>query len=184
MRQKDSYTDSGMEEDKKLFKENMYADPENYQKLYRNSIEHREEFWRLQAEHLKWDRGFTTVMEEDFSSASISWFSEGKLNACRNALDVQIENGKGSEKALVYFTNDRQMRSYSYKGLYEQVVLLVNAFESEGLKAGDRIALYLPDCPESVFFMLACSRLGLIYVPIPIRYTAEITAEIINDCGA
>jgi len=184
MEQKNLYTDSGVGKNKELFKKNMYADPENYQKLYRNSIEHRDEFWRLQAEHLKWDSEFTTIMEEDFSTVSISWFSEGKLNACRNALDVQIENGKGSEKALVYFTSDRQMRSYSYKELYEQVVLLANAFESGGLKAGDRVALYLPDCPETVFFMLACSRLGLIYVPIPIRFTAEITAEIVNDSGA
>jgi acetyl-CoA synthetase len=52
------------------------------------------------------------------------------------------------------------------------------------LKPGDRIALYLPDSPATVFFTLASASLGLITVPIPARYTAELTCEILSDSGA
>ncbi len=166
------------------FQERIPLNLQDYSTLYLNSIENRVEFWKMQAGRLKWDKGFTIVSEENFSSGEISWFSDGKLNACKNALDVQIEEGRGSEKAFVYITNDMQVHSYSFQELYDRVTLLAAALDAEGLKAGDRAALYLPDCPETVMFMLACSRLGIIYVPVPARFTAEVTSEIIYDCGA
>ena len=180
MDQEEIYKYSGMEKFKKKIPTNL----QDYTTLYRNSIEKRDEFWKMQAGRLKWDREFTIVAEEDFSSGEISWFSDGKLNACKNSLDVRIEEGRGSENALVYFTSDMQAKCYSFQELYDSVTLLAAALDAGGLKAGDRAALFLPDCPETVIFMLACSRLGIIYVPIPARFTAEITSEIINDCGA
>jgi len=184
MGQENTNTDSGIEKINELFQKDLSYNLEGYRELYHNSIEHRDEFWRFQARRLKWDKEFIKIVEEDFSDAGISWFSDGKLNASRNALDAHIENGREDEKALVFFTDDLQILSYSYKELYEQVTLLAAALESEGFKVGERITLYLPDCPETVIFMLACSRLGIVYVPVPTRFTAEITAEIISDSGS
>jgi acetyl-CoA synthetase len=184
MEQEDSLTNFKMEDYRNFFKMNTVKDLEGYRELYKKSIENRNDFWRFEAERLRWDQIFTTVVEEDFSTASVSWFPEGRLNACRNALDIHIKNGRGSEKALVYFDKDMQSLTFTYKDLYEQVLMVAQALESEGLQTGDRVAFYLPDCPETIIIMLACARLGITYVPIPSRFTAEVTAEIIRDCGA
>lgn len=184
MNNEDSIQESETGKYNKIFQAKIPANIQEYHILYHRSIEQREKYWGVQAKRLKWDKDFTTTVREDFSTADIAWFIDGKLNGCKNALDVHIEDGRGSEKALVYYTPDGHLKSYSYNELQIEVQRIAAALESEGYKAGDRIAIYMPDCPETVFFMLACACLGIIYVPIPCHFNAEITSEIIHDSGA
>jgi acetyl-CoA synthetase len=161
--------------------------PESLQKyhaFYRHSVEHREEFWSRQASRVAWDAPFTRVVHENFSNGAVSWFEGGKLNAAGNVLNSDRQNSAAAQPALRFFAGGGDLKSWSRQDLEGEVRLLAAALEESGLKTGDRVALYLPDSPETVFFMLACSCLGLIYVPIPERYPSEITREIIRDSGA
>ncbi|MDP2982793.1 MAG: AMP-binding protein [Candidatus Latescibacter sp.] len=167
-----------------LFPEKFPDSLQEYHLFYRQSIEHREEFWSRQANRVAWDAPFTQVVHENFSNGAVSWFEGGKLNAARNVLEANLKNGAAAKPALRYFTGDGGLVSLSRQDLDREVRLLAAALEAYGMKMGDRVALYLPDSPETVFFMLACSCLGLICVPIPVRYPAEITREIVQDSGA
>ena len=167
-----------------MVKTNAPKDIEQYRKLYAESIENREEFWRQQSEMIQWDQAFDTIVDEDFSTGEISWFAGGKLNACANALDIHSKNGRAEDKALTYYDRDGNSQTFSYGELLLEVTSLAASLKSFGLKAGDRVVLYLHDSPESVFFMLACARSGIICVPVPERYTSEIVNEIIRDCKA
>ncbi|MFA6471817.1 MAG: AMP-binding protein [Candidatus Latescibacterota bacterium] len=160
------------------------ASLQKYHLFYRQSIEHREEFWKRQANRIIWDAPFTQVVQEDFRMGAVSWFTGGKLNACRNVLETGRKNGESKKPALRYFTDGGDILSYTWEDLDREVRQLAAALDTHGLKTGDRIALYLPDSPETVFFMLACAFLGLIYVPIPARYPSEITCEILLNSGA
>ena len=166
------------------FSLNLPIDLESYRQLYTMSIERRDEFWRSRAQLVRWDQFFTTVVRENFSTGDIAWFIGGKLNACSNALDVHVRDGRGDDAALTYIRSDLSTQSYTFRELHETVIRLSAALLSHGLKAGDRVALYLPDVPESVMVMLACSRAGIISVPVPERFTPEIVSDIIRDCGA
>ncbi|MBN1293582.1 MAG: AMP-binding protein [Candidatus Latescibacteria bacterium] len=159
-------------------------DIESYRKLYNKSLENRGEFWKNQAESVTWDKAFTVVVNENFDNGDISWFSDGKLNACVNALDVRAAEGKNEKIALTFFSKDGTSKSYSIHEILVEVKALVAALKTNRLKSGERLALYLPDSPESIFFMLACARAGIIYVPIPYHYTAEMVNDIIDDCKA
>jgi len=154
-----------------------------YHRTYHASIEHRNEYWRLQAGQLVWDAEFTEVVSEDFTTASITWFAGGRLNGCRNALHRHMDGNGAARTALIHFTGEGEI-SYSYGELGEHVRSAAGALAAGGFKPGDRAAVYMPDRPETVIFMLACSWLGIIYVPIPYHFTAEITTEIIHDSGA
>ena len=160
------------------------GDLQGYRKLYGSSIANRAEFWSSQARRLSWDTPFTSPVTEDFAAAKVTWFGDGYLNACNNALDIRIESGDGDNAALVYVSDGENTRRLSYSELRTLVIRLAGALKKQGLAAGDRVALYLPDCPETAIMMLACARLGITYVPIPARFTAEIAAEIVHDCGA
>jgi malonyl-CoA/methylmalonyl-CoA synthetase len=50
-----------------------------------------------------------------------------------------------------------------------------------GLKAGDRLCVYLPNCVEMIDLYLACIKLGVIFVPINVLYRDREIAHIVND---
>jgi len=157
---------------------------QSYHKLYHTSIANREAFWKKQADRLIWGTRFSTVMEENFAVSSIAWYPDGEINACANALDAHIGKNGGGDTALVYFGSDGEERTFTFSELEAETSRVSAALTAKGCKTGDRIALYLPDCPETVLFMLACARRGIIYVPVPFYFTAEVTAEIVHDSGA
>jgi acetyl-CoA synthetase len=167
-----------------LFPARLPADLKSYHGLYHKCGARREEFWQYQSGRLRWDTPFRTVVNEDMFAGRVAWFADGTLNACRNALDAHFERGWGDRRALLFIDGEGEVHAYTYRDLDGEVRLLAAAMKEKGLKPGDRVALYLPDSPETLFFLLACSFLGIIPVPIPIRYTAELTREILQDCDA
>jgi len=119
-----------------------------YDAVYHESIEHRAEFWADQARRLEWGAGYETVVEEDVTTGKISWFTGGRLNSCRNALDRQVAAGQGSKRALVFFPVDAEPLTFTFADLLGRVTGLAGSLAAEGLGAGDRIALYLSDRPS------------------------------------
>ncbi len=156
----------------------------NYRGLYLQCIDSPEEFWRAQASRLKWDRTFTAVARENIPEGHVEWFVDGTLNAFGNVIDGPVAGGSGDVPAVVYFDASGKTRSLTYKELHDASVSFSNALAASGMSAGDRFMFYLPDSPETIIGMLACARLGIVAVPVPIRYTAELVREIASNCGA
>ena len=51
------------------------------------------------------------------------------------------------------------------------------------MKAGDRVAIYLPMIPEAVVAMLACARIGAPHTVVFGGFSADALSSRINDCG-
>ncbi|WP_114907402.1 acetate--CoA ligase [Ornithinimicrobium murale] len=130
------------------------------QELYDRAAEDREGFWAEQARtYLTWDTGFEQVL--DWSEAPVAkWFGGGRLNAAVNCVDRHVEAGNGDRVALHFVGEPGDTRDITYAELHEQVQRAANALVDLGVRAGDRVALYLPMIPETVVAMLACARLG------------------------
>ena len=60
----------------------------------------------------------------------------------------------------------------SFRALEERVRNIAAALAASGFKAGDRLALLLPNSPEYIELVYACSWLGLTAVPINARLSA------------
>src|ERR1700742_1821842 len=58
---------------------------------------------------------------------------------------------------------------------------LARLFESRGMRAGDRLCVYLANCVEMIDIFLACVKLGVIFVPINILYRDREMAHILRD---
>ena len=113
-------------------------------------------FWESKAEYLKWDKRWHRVL--DWQSPFAKWFVDGKLNASVNCLDRHVEEGRGDRVAFYFEGEPGDTRTITYSDLLLDVKKCANALTELGIKAGDRVAIYMPMIPEAAVAMLACAR--------------------------
>ncbi len=69
----------------------------------------------------------------------------------------------------------------SFKELHERVRNIAAALAAKGFAAGDRLALLLPNSPEYIELVYACSWLGVTAVPINARLSAAEIDRVLLD---
>uniref|UniRef100_A0A7N9IB32 Acyl-CoA synthetase short-chain family member 3, mitochondrial n=1 Tax=Macaca fascicularis TaxID=9541 RepID=A0A7N9IB32_MACFA len=134
-----------------------------YKTHFTASVTDPERFWGKAAEQISWYKPWTKTLENKHSP-STSWFVEGMLNICYNAIDRHIENGKGDKIAIIYdspVTNTKA--TFTYKEVLEQVSKLAGVFVKHDIKKGDTVVIYMPMIPQAMYAMLACARIGAIH---------------------
>ena len=72
----------------------------------------------------------------------------------------------------------------SYKELNDQANRMANALAAMGVKHGDRVALYLPNCPQYLISYYATLKLGAIVAPNNPMYVPRELEFQLNDSGA
>ena len=69
---------------------------EEYNEVYRQSVEQPEGFWAGIAENFCWRKKWDKVLEWNFTEPNIKWFQGAKLNITENCLDRHLETmGEG-----------------------------------------------------------------------------------------
>ena len=158
---------------------------EDYEAMYRRSLEDNEGFWREQAERIDWFEPFETVKDVAFGSEEthIRWYVGGTTNACHNALDRHVEAGRGGRTALIFEPDEPtdEARRISYAEALDAVKRFANVLRAEGVEKGDRVTLYLPMIPEAAYAMLACARIGAVFSVVFAGFSPEALAGRIKD---
>jgi acrylyl-CoA reductase (NADPH)/3-hydroxypropionyl-CoA dehydratase/3-hydroxypropionyl-CoA synthetase len=124
------------------------------------------------------------------------WFTGGLTNACFNEVDRHVLTGHGDESAFI-FEGDRwdmaadngrgaPVESYrvSRRRLLLETAKCAVALRDLGLRAGDRIALNLPNIPQQIFWTEAAKRLGIVYTPVFGGFSDKTLSDRIHDAGA
>jgi len=139
---------------------------EQYEEMYKRSVEDPAGFWGEQAEnYLTWFKKPDTVLDWSFDQEDlhINWFKGGTLNVSYNCLDRHLET-RGDQVAIIWEGDDpNEDRKITYKELHEEVCKLANVLKDRGVKKGDRVSLYLPMVAEAAVAMLACTRIGAMH---------------------
>ncbi|NBO45681.1 MAG: acetyl-coenzyme A synthetase, partial [Actinobacteria bacterium] len=147
------------------------------------NIDDRLAFWNKQAERLAWREPWTQTL--DWSKAPFArWFVDGQLNVTESCLDRHVAAGIGNRTALIFEGEPGDSRTISYSELLADVSQAAHALTALGVKAGDRIAIYMPLIPEAVVAMLACARIGAIHSVVFGGFSAEALRSRIEDAGA
>ena len=139
-------------------------------------------FWELQAQRLTWERKWDAVL--DWQTPYAKWFIGGKLNASVNALDRHVAAGRGDRIAFYFEGEPGDSRTITYAQLLTEVKKTANALIEIGIRAGDRVAIYLPMIPEAAIAMLACARIGAPHSVIFGGFSAEALLSRIQDADA
>ena len=133
---------------------NSYAD------LYRWSVERPEEFWPE-----VWDfcgvlssRKGSTVLVDGDKMPGARWYPEARLNFAEN---LMRRGDRGD--AFVFWDESGFRRRVSYAELYSDVSRAAQALLALGLRAGDRVAAFIPNVPEAGMLALAALSQGIVW---------------------
>ena len=130
-----------------------------YEQNYERSMQDPEGFWGDQAEACHWFKRWDRVLD-DANPPFYRWFSGGKINTCYNALDFQIEQGRGQQPALIYDSPVTDtVQTLTYLQLRDQVARFAGVLAEHGIQKGDRVIIYMPMIPQALIAMYACARL-------------------------
>ena len=157
---------------------------DEYNEIYRKSIEDPEAFWAEKAEQLHWFKKWDKVQDCDFENARIEWFIGGKLNVSYNCLDRHLETRKDKPAIIWEGEPEGESKTFTYQDLHKEVCRFANVLKKKGIKKGDRIAIYLPMIPELAIAMLACTRIGAVHSIVFGGFSAEALRDRIQDCAA
>jgi acetyl-CoA synthetase len=158
------------------------ASMEQYQAMYRRSLEDPTGFWGEHGERLTWMRRWDSVGSWDFVNAEIQWFAGGQLNVSVNCLDRHLAT-RGEQTALLWEGDDpSQDRRITYRELHAEVCRFANVLKANGVTRGDRVTIYLPMIPELPVAMLACARIGAVHSVIFGGFSPHSIRDRIEDC--
>ncbi len=132
----------------------------DYAALYEWSIREPEQFWRALWSYcgVIADGPGDITLENPARMPGARWFPQARLNFAENLL-----RRRDSAPALIFQGEDRVSSTVTFAELHQEVSRLAQALRNSGVKAGDRVAAYLPNIPGAVIAMLAASSIGAIW---------------------
>lgn len=133
---------------------------DDYASLHRWSIAHREDFWTecLAFTGVQLDTGPEQALRKGEPMWQDRWFPGARLNYARNLLSRRDEH-----TALVFRDETGQRQSVSYASLWQEVARVAAWLREQGVKAGDRVAAFAANRPETVIAMLATASVGAVW---------------------
>jgi acetyl-CoA synthetase len=158
---------------------------EGYWELQRRSQEDPDWFWPAAIEDLglefsqPWDR----VADLSKGPEWATWFVGGKLNLAWNCVHRWAER-RPTDVGAVFAGEDGERREWTFGELSRAVTRLAEGLTALGVEPGDRVAIYMPMCPEVAVASHACAHIGAVQVPIFSGFAAPAVAQRLHDSEA
>jgi acetyl-CoA synthetase len=158
---------------------------DDYDELVRRSIDDIGWFW--DAVVLDLDLEFFEPYSDVFDvSAGVewtSWFTGATVNLAHQCVDRWAARTPGAP-AVIGESEDGSVRTWTYAELRRQTDSLARGLRSLGVRQLDTVAIFLPMAPETVAAVMACSKIGAIWVPIFSGFGPDAVAARLTDARA
>jgi acetyl-CoA synthetase len=158
---------------------------DDYWELQRRSSSDLDWFWPAAIEDmgLEFSRPWDTVVDRSRGIEWATWFVGGKLNLAWNCVHRWGER-RPDEIGAVFAGEDGERREWTFAELSQAVTRLAEGFVSLGVEPGDRVAIYMPMCPEVAIASNACAHIGAVQVPIFSGFAAPAVTQRLQDSEA
>jgi acetoacetyl-CoA synthetase len=145
----------------------------SYASLWRWSTEDVEGFWESVWEYFEvWSSTpYRRVLSGKMPGAR--WFEGAQLNYAEHV----FRNRYDGDVALVVAAEGDEDSSVTWGELKAETAALSAFLTEEGVKPGDRVAGYLPNCPEAVVGLLASASIGAVWTCCSPEFGARAVIE-------
>jgi acetoacetyl-CoA synthetase len=132
----------------------------SYDELYRWSVDDVAAFWQALCDYcnIEFTKPADTVFEQPGDMTTARWFVGSELSFAAHML-----RHSGDRAAIIFRGEDGTRRQLSFDELRLQVAEIAAGLKSAGVTKGDRVAGFLPNCPEAIIAMLATTSIGAIW---------------------
>lgn len=111
------------------------------------------------------------------------WFEDWEINAAYECIDANLE--KNADKiAIIFEAENWEVTKITYKKLSQQVNKTANLLKKLWIQKWDRVALYMPMILESIYAILACTRIWAIHNIVFWWFSSGALEERIVSCSA
>ena len=155
---------------------------EDYERLYRESLESPDAFWRREAAELSLRTPWTATV--DWRPPHARWFTGAELNVTESCLDRHVASSRKNKAAIVWESEAGEVRTLTYAQLLFEVCSLARALRRLGVGRGDRVAIYMGMHPCAAVAMLACARIGAVHTVVFGGFAPDALRDRIADCAA
>jgi acetyl-CoA synthetase len=156
-----------------------------YDELVSRSIADIGWFWDAVIRDLDigWLEPYDEVLDRSRGPEWATWFTGGKTNLAHQCVDRWAERTPEA-RAVVWEGEDGEVRTWTYAELRGHTDRLANLLREIGVGERDTVGIYLPMAPETVAAVMACSKLGAIWIPIFSGFGPDAVAARLVDAGA
>jgi acetoacetyl-CoA synthetase len=163
--------------DERIAQANMSAflryalgDEADFHALYEWSVVHPELFWPKvwsffeviadERDGRRWEKVVQGLgrMAPPHPELGPRWFIGSRLNFAENLLRYRDDN-----EAIVAWSETGPQGSLTYARLAREVAMVADALRRSGIGAGDRVAAFMPNIPETIIAMLATASIGAVW---------------------
>lgn len=158
---------------------------ESYEELVRRSQDDVEWFWDAVVADLDipFLEPYERVLDLSDGVPWARWFVGGRINLAHVTCDRWADETPDAV-AVLWEGEDGPVRSVTYRELREMADRLANGLASLGVGERDAVGIFMPMAPETVAAVLACAKLGAVYLPIFSGYAADAVATRLRDADA
>jgi acetoacetyl-CoA synthetase len=137
-----------------------FGDPTDYDRLWRWSVEHLDQFW---GDFATWT-GVLPDVPDDLvltrrEMPGAEWFPGTTINYAEQA----FRNADDEHPALIAVAEDGDPEEISWADLRGRVGAFAATLRRLGVRPGDRVAGYLPNVPEAVVAFLGAASIGAVW---------------------
>jgi acetyl-CoA synthetase len=158
---------------------------ESYLDLVRRSQEDPEWFWPAAIEDLgiEFSRTWEQVYDDSRGPEWTTWFTGSRVSIAWNCVHRWAERTP-TRIGAVFAGDDGSRRELSFAELSRDVTKLAEGLVRLGVEPGDRVAVYLPMCPEVAVASHACAHVGAVQVPLFSGFAAPAVEQRLRDSEA
>jgi acetyl-CoA synthetase len=153
--------------------------------LMRRSTNDLEWFWRAVLDDLgiEFYEPYTRVIDLSSGMATPRWCVGGRMNIVHNCLEKWIGTPTEHRPAFHWEGEEGISRTLTYRELLTEVNRAAGGFRALGVGRGDRVALFMPMCPELVIAFFAVMKVGAIVLPLFSGYGPDAVTTRLTDAG-
>jgi acetyl-CoA synthetase len=158
---------------------------QDYEDLVRRSVGDIGWFWDAVVHDLdiEFFEPYSEVLDLSAGVPWTTWFTGATLNLTHQCVDRWAARTPEAP-AVIGETEDGAVRTWSYAELRRQTDRLARGLRSLGVGARETVGIFLPMAPEAVAAVMACSKIGAIWVPIFSGFGPDAVAARLEDAKA